>query len=119
MSTTTQPTVTAIRVSTNNDSLFDGNMSTAELASIDQVATRRKYSDLLSLEIAKDYPQARITITDATVYRTTVSIDTSGDSDKDEDVQFMCFGLQEEVALRVDEAAAHVWESGGSWIENE
>lgn len=119
MGTATQPTVTAIRVTTNCDSLYDGNMITAELAAIDQEATSRKYRDLLSLAIAEDYPEARITVTDATVYRTEVSIDTDMDSSRGEEAEELAWEAQEVVALAVDEAGARVWEAGDFWILKE
>ncbi len=105
--------VTAIRIATDTESLFQGGDFDPALC--DQEATRRAYLDELRAELATDYPQARIDITEATVYRTEVSVDTDLDNSRDDDERGLAFEASEAVAKVVDDAAAAVWERGTFW----
>lgn len=107
-------TVTAIRVRTNCDSMFDG-LSSDDIKATDVDATVEAYMDELAAELQKDHPQARIDIRNDTVYRTEVGCDTDQDQNQeaDEDV----WSVRQEVQNAVDDCAALVWDRGTFWVE--
>lgn len=111
-------TVTAIRVRTNTENMFDG-MSSDDIAGTNVDATIEAYISELEAELQKDHPQARIDVRSDSVYRTEVGIDTDQDNTRDDDTEQEVWTVRQEVQNAVDDCAALVWERGTFWVEQE
>lgn len=107
--------VTAIRVTTDTNSLFEG-WSDADYAVSDEEATRAAYLQQLGEALACAYPRATIDVRDAVVYRTEVSIDTNEDNAGDEATCLARLDTEQRVAQDADDWAAIVWETGNFWM---
>lgn len=108
-------TVTAIRVVTNTDHLFEGSDYDAALCN--EEATREAYVSELTTELEKAYPGASVDVREDSVYRTTVSVDTTQDNSRDEETRFEVLTLTEAVTAAVDDCGVAVFSRGTFWQE--